>query len=69
MRSPVVSAEDQYRCFRMINDVICSTMGGANQIAGLHGGGSPVMETIALLGTYDLEAKKAIAKRPAGISS
>jgi len=53
----------------MINDVICSTMGGANQIAGLHGGGSPVMETIALLGTYDLEAKKAIAKRPAGISS
>jgi hypothetical protein len=38
-----------------------------NQIAGLHGGGSPVMETIALLGNYDLESKKAIARRLAGI--
>jgi len=37
------------------------------QIAGLHGGGSPVMETIAILGTYDLKAKKDIAKQLAGI--
>jgi hypothetical protein len=37
------------------------------QIAGLHGGGSPVMEDIAILGTYDLKAKKDIAKHLAGI--
>jgi 4-hydroxyphenylacetate 3-monooxygenase/4-hydroxybutyryl-CoA dehydratase/vinylacetyl-CoA-Delta-isomerase len=69
MRNPKISADDQYRCFRLINDAICSSMGGVAQIAGLHGGGSPVMEMIALLGNYDLEARKAIAKRLAGISS
>jgi 4-hydroxyphenylacetate 3-monooxygenase/4-hydroxybutyryl-CoA dehydratase/vinylacetyl-CoA-Delta-isomerase len=69
MRNPKISADDQYRCFRLINDAICSSMGGVAQIAGLHGGGSPVMEMIALLGTYDLEARKSIAKRLAGIKS
>jgi len=67
MRNPKVSAENQHRCFRMIGDLICSGISGVNQIAGLHGSGSPVMETIALLGNYDLEAKKAIARRLAGI--
>lgn len=67
MRNPTVSAEDQHRCFRMIGDLICSGMGGVSQIAGLHGGGSPVMEEIAILGTYDLEAKKKLAKHLAGI--
>ena len=69
MRNPAISAEDQYRCFRLINDAICSSMGGVHQIAGLHGGGSPVMEIIALLSNYDIQAKKAIAKRLAGIAS
>jgi len=67
MRNPGISAEDQHRCFRMIGDAICSGMTGVMQIAGLHGGGSPVMETIAILGNYDLEAKKNIAKHLAGI--
>jgi 4-hydroxyphenylacetate 3-monooxygenase/4-hydroxybutyryl-CoA dehydratase/vinylacetyl-CoA-Delta-isomerase len=67
MRNPKITAENQHRCFRMIGDLICSGLAGVQQIAGLHGGGSPVMETIALLGNYDLEAKKAIARRLAGI--
>lgn len=69
MRNPQVTAEDQHRCFRLISDVICSSMAGVTQIAGLHGGGSPVMETITLLNNYDMEAKKRIAKHLAGIKS
>jgi len=67
MRNPEISAENQHRCFRALSDVICSGQGTVMQVAGLHGGGSPVMETIAILGTYDLEAKKNIAKYLAGI--
>ncbi|MGB6838186.1 MAG: 4-hydroxyphenylacetate 3-hydroxylase N-terminal domain-containing protein [Dehalococcoidia bacterium] len=67
MRNPQISAENQHRCFRMIGDLICSGIGGVNQIAGLHGGGSPVMEEIAILGGYDLEAKKDIVRYLAGI--
>lgn len=69
MRNPKVTAENQYRCFRLISDAICSSMAGLSQVAGLHGGGSPIMESIALLGNYDLEAKKDIAKYLAGITS
>jgi len=67
MRNPKISAEDQHRCFRALSDVICSAQSGLVQIAGLHGGGSPVMEDIAILGNYDLKAKKDIAKYLAGI--
>jgi aromatic ring hydroxylase len=69
MRNPEISAEDQHRCFRLISDAICSAMAGVGQIAGLHGGGSPVMEDIALLKNYDMVAKKKIAKNLAGIQS
>jgi aromatic ring hydroxylase len=67
MRNPRISAENQHRCFRTLGDLICSGMAGVMQIAGLHGGGSPVMENIATLGNYDIEAKKTIAKELAGI--
>jgi aromatic ring hydroxylase len=69
MRNPEITAEDQHRCFRLISDVVCSAMGGVTLIAGLHGGGSPVMEDIMLLKNYDMEAKKNIAKHLAGIQS
>jgi len=38
------------------------------EIAGVHGGGSPVMETIALNQEYDYESRKNIAKYLAGIN-
>ena len=67
MRNPGITAENQHRCFRLISDALCSSIGGVSLIAGLHGGGSPVMESITLLKNYDLEAKKRIAKNLAGI--
>jgi 4-hydroxyphenylacetate 3-monooxygenase/4-hydroxybutyryl-CoA dehydratase/vinylacetyl-CoA-Delta-isomerase len=62
-----VPAENQHRCYRTIGDLICSGFGGVWQIAGVHGGGSPIMESIALLGNYDLSKRKKLAKHIAGI--
>jgi 4-hydroxyphenylacetate 3-monooxygenase/4-hydroxybutyryl-CoA dehydratase/vinylacetyl-CoA-Delta-isomerase len=53
----------------MIHDLIGSSFGAHRQIAGLHGGGSPLMEVIAILGTDDLEKRKEMAKYPAGIDT
>ena len=39
-----------------------------NQIAGVHGGGSPIMETITLNAKIDYEAKKDVAKYLSGIN-
>lgn len=67
VRNPAFSPEAQHRCFRTISDLICSGFGGVWQIAGVHGGGSPIMETIGILSSYDLEKRKKIAKDLAGI--
>ena len=67
MRNPKISAENQHRCFMMIENLLVSELAGIMQVAGLHGGGSPQMETIAMMGRYDLEALKSIAKYLAGI--
>ncbi len=67
MRNPKISAENQHRLFRMISDTLCSAYGGAAAVGGLHGGGSPIMEKIAITAQYDIEARKAMVKRLAGI--
>ncbi|HBW35764.1 4-hydroxyphenylacetate 3-hydroxylase family protein [Desulfosporosinus sp. BICA1-9] len=68
IRNPNISAEDTHRCFRMVENQLCSHFAGATMVAGMHGGGSPIMETIAMMGAYDLEALKNIAKYLAGIN-
>lgn len=67
MRNPLVSAENIHRCFRMIEDQQLSEFGGGMMVAGLHGGGSPVMEEVAMMSRYPLEELKGIAKYLAGI--
>lgn len=67
MRNPKISAENQHRLFRLLSDTLCSAHSGVMQVAGLHGGGSPIMEKIAIMSTYDIEAKKKLAKYLAGI--
>jgi 4-hydroxyphenylacetate 3-monooxygenase/4-hydroxybutyryl-CoA dehydratase/vinylacetyl-CoA-Delta-isomerase len=37
------------------------------QVAGVHGGGSPIMEDIAVMSSYNIGAKKELAKYLAGI--
>jgi 4-hydroxyphenylacetate 3-monooxygenase/4-hydroxybutyryl-CoA dehydratase/vinylacetyl-CoA-Delta-isomerase len=66
-RADGVSPEDIYKCFAWVSDYAVSSMAGVMQYAGVHGGGSPIMEDIAILGTYNLQEKKEFAKRIAGI--
>ncbi len=62
-----VPAEHIYRCLYGISNVLCTSMGGVMAVAGVHGGGSPVMEEIAIWRSYDFESKKKIAKYLVGI--
>ncbi|MCP4668833.1 MAG: aromatic ring hydroxylase [Deltaproteobacteria bacterium] len=67
-RNPGVSSENIHRCFRGIENLMVSDMGVVvGQVAGLHGGGSPQMETITMMSRYDLESLKKIAKYLFGI--
>lgn len=66
-RKSGVSAENQHRLFRFISDYSCSNWAGLWQYAGVHGGGSPIMEKIGIRGTYDLKSKINIVKKLAGI--
>jgi 4-hydroxyphenylacetate 3-monooxygenase/4-hydroxybutyryl-CoA dehydratase/vinylacetyl-CoA-Delta-isomerase len=67
-RKEGITPEQMYRCFSAVADIICSEYGsGVRLIAGVHGGGSPIMEDITMLANYDLNAKKEIAKYLAGI--
>ncbi|MFC1940727.1 4-hydroxyphenylacetate 3-hydroxylase C-terminal domain-containing protein, partial [Chloroflexota bacterium] len=67
-RKEGVSAEDVHRCFNLAEEMV-QGFGGHRAVAGVHGGGSPIMEVIALLANYDLDSKKKIAKYLAGIKS
>ena len=57
-----------HRCFRGIENLMVSDMASVvGLVAGLHGGGSPQMETITMMSRYDLESLKGIAKYLFGI--
>lgn len=62
-----VSPEDHYRAYHLASDLLTSEISGVLQVAGVHGGGSPIMEDIAIMGSYDMESKKNIARHLAGI--
>lgn len=62
-----VSEENAYRAYALASDILTGEVGCALLVAGVHGGGSPVMEDIAIMQTYDVKAKKDLAKMLAGI--
>lgn len=66
-RKADVDPETVHRVFRLAQDLMAGPTAANMQIAGVHGGGSPIMEEIAVWGQYDVEAKKNIAKNLAGI--
>lgn len=67
MRNPKISAENQHRLFRFLDDFTVSAWCGMEQSAGIHGGGSPIMEKIGIRSNYDIESKKNIVKLLCGI--
>jgi len=68
VRNPRFSPEESHRIWRFIENLGASPMAHWYAIAGVHGGGSPIMETITLNAEYDYESKKDIARYLAGIN-
>jgi len=62
-----VSPESHYRLYHLASDILTGEIGTALLVAGVHGGGSPIMEDIAIMGSYDVKSKKNLAKYLAGI--
>jgi aromatic ring hydroxylase len=67
IRNPEISADNQHLLWRHVGDILCSAYGGAAAVGAVHGGGSPIMEKIAITSQYDIEARKKMAKEIAGI--
>jgi aromatic ring hydroxylase len=67
VRNPDISPETSLKIWKFVEDIGTSPMASWYKIAGVHGGGSPIMETISLNATYDFEDKKALARYLAGI--
>lgn len=67
MRSPDIPAENQHRAFRLFQDMMASAWGGHKLIDALHGGGSPVIEKVAIYRDHNIEHSKNIAKKLGGI--
>jgi aromatic ring hydroxylase len=57
-----MSAEDQANFWRYLGNQLCSATGGILNIGNYHGGGSPIMEQIALTTQYDIESRKKLVK-------
>lgn len=66
-RNPNVPVENQAQFWRYLADVLCSATGGIHAVGSYHGGGSPIMEQIAITTQYDIESRKDLVKNIAGI--
>ena len=67
-RSNTMDIEDQIKFWMFFSEMTVSTLGGTLNYGGYHGGGSPIMEQIAITSQYDLNAKKKIVKNLAGMN-
>jgi aromatic ring hydroxylase len=67
-RSRTMSQENQAQLWRYIGDIACSAKSGVSCFAAVHGGGSPRMERIAITSQYDIEARKEIVRKIAGMT-
>jgi aromatic ring hydroxylase len=67
VRNKNLSPETSLKIWKFVKNVSTSPMTAWYEIAGVHGGGSPIMETIALSQEYDYEDRKNLARYLAGI--
>ena len=67
IRNPDISGEMSLKIWKLVENVGSSAMADWYKVAGVHGGGSPIMECIALGIEYDFEDKKRLARYLAGI--
>ena len=66
-RNPDIPSAESLKIWKYVEEVCTSPMSAWYKVAGVHGGGSPVMETIALNIEYDFEDKKKLARYLAGV--
>ncbi len=66
-RNPNVPIEDQIKFWLYFIDQTCSSAAGIMNYGNYHGGGSPIMEQIAITTQYDIEGRKKIIKDIVGI--
>jgi 4-hydroxyphenylacetate 3-monooxygenase/4-hydroxybutyryl-CoA dehydratase/vinylacetyl-CoA-Delta-isomerase len=67
-RNTDISVEDQIKFWLLFADFTNSNIASAINYGSLHGGGSPIMEQIAIYSQYDINARKELVKRLAGIA-
>jgi aromatic ring hydroxylase len=67
-RNPKISPQNAAQFWRFVGDMYCSATGGIHLFGSYHGGGSPVMESIAITTQYDIESRKQMVKDVAGIN-
>jgi len=68
-RNSKMPIEDQIKFWLYMSDMTVSDFAGGLNYASFHGGGSPIMEQIAITTQYDIQQRKNIVKRLAGMSS
>jgi aromatic ring hydroxylase len=67
-RNPDMLPEDQAQFWRYLGDMLCSATGGIHLIGAYHGGGSPIMEQIAITTQYDIGSRKKLVRHIAGMN-
>lgn len=67
-RNPKIPIDDQIKFWLNFIDFGLSGSAGSMMYGAYHGGGSPIMEQIAITSQYDLESKKDIVRAIAGMS-
>ncbi|MBN2397523.1 MAG: aromatic ring hydroxylase, partial [Deltaproteobacteria bacterium] len=67
-RSSKMSPENQAQLWRHVGDLACSAKGGIANFGALHGGGSPRMEEIAITSQYDIETRREMVRKIAGMT-
>ena len=63
-----MSIEDQIKFWYQFIDFTCSHSAGSMNYGNYHGGGSPIMEQIAITTQYDINKRKDMVRRLAGMS-
>ncbi|GAB6155205.1 4-hydroxyphenylacetate 3-hydroxylase family protein [Desulfosporosinus burensis] len=67
-RNPKIPIEEQIKFWMTFIDFGLSGSAGTTQYGAYHGGGSPIMEQIAITSQYDIESKKDIVRAIAGMA-
>ncbi len=66
-RNPEAPIMDQIKFWLYFTDYTCSSMSGAMDYGSYHGGGSPIMEQIAITSQYDIKSREQLVNYLAGV--